>query len=253
MKTNYLLFSTLLFITFSIHAEEDSSQTKKLDETVYCEGSYSRHLQGIDINDSFILWSWTTKLVKTDPSGKVLVSVDADDHHGDLCIVNNRVFAAVNLGKFNQPTGKADSWIYEYDINTLALLKKYPVPELVHGAGGIAWKDGNFFVVGGLPKGYDENYVYEYDETFRFRGRHVLNSGYTLLGIQTITWAKGRWWFGCYGNPEVLLTADKEFNLVTKKELNAALGISFIDGVSFIGSNEKVEGKYKGKITPFEL
>lgn len=253
MKTKHFLSLFLLLIIFKTEAKEPCLLAKKLKTPVYCEGTYSGHLQGFDVSEESIFWSWTTKLVKTDFNGKLQISVDADNHHGDLCTVGERVFVAVNLGKFNQPTGQAKSWVYEYDTNSLELLNKHPVPEVVHGAGGIAWKDESFFVVGGLPKGYEENYIYEYDETFRFEGRHVLNSGYTLLGIQTITWAKDKWWFGCYGKPDVLLTADKDFSLIAKDELNAALGISFINDTPFIGSNKVVDGKYRGAISPIEL
>ncbi len=45
---------------------------------------------------------------------------------------------------------------------------------------------GKFLIVGGLPTGVDENYLYEYDESFKFRTRHVLGGGYTLMGIQTL-------------------------------------------------------------------
>lgn len=255
MKTPRFLLAFLLLIISKMDAKEKelSLQAKELDTPIYCEGAYLRHLQGFDVNTESIFWSWTDKLVKTDFKGNLQISIEADDHQGDLCIVGDRVFVAVNLGKFNQPTGQANSWVYEYDANTLELLKKHPVPEVVHGAGGIAWKDGSFFVVGGLPKGYDENYVYEYDETFRFKGRYVLNSGYTLLGIQTITWAKDKWWFGCYGKPKVLLTADKDFSLISKKEINAALGIAFINDIPFIGSNDKIDGRHRGKISPVSL
>ena len=77
-----------------------------------------------------------------------------------------------------------------------------PCPKLVHGAGGIAYHDGKFIVVGGLPDEVDENYLYEYDASFKFLRRHVLASGHTQLGIQTVAWADGSWWFGCYGTPK---------------------------------------------------
>lgn len=251
MRITFLLsFLLLVICKFDANSQEFGRHTKEEQAPVYCQGTYPKHLQGFDVGAESIFWSWTNKLVKTDFNGKLEISIDADDHHGDLCIVGEKLFVAVNLGKFNQPTGQAKSWIYEYDANSLILLNKYPVPEAVHGAGGIAWKDGSFFVVGGLPKGYDENYIYEYDETFKFKGRHVLNSGYTLLGIQTIAWARDKWWMGCYGTPEVLLTADKDFSFIAKEEFNAALGITFINDIPFVGSNELVDGKHKGKISP---
>jgi hypothetical protein len=133
------------------------------------------------------------------------------DHHGDLCHHDGKVYVAVNFGPFNQPEGAADSWVYVYDAESLEELARHPVPDVVHGAGGIAYHDGRFLVVGGLPEGVEENYAYEYDEPFRFRRRHVVPSSSTLKGIQTATFADDHWWFGCYGEPRVLLKADQDF------------------------------------------
>jgi len=216
-----------------------------------CEGTYKRHLQGICTNDrDAIYWSWTEALVKTDLHGRELKRIPAADHHGDLCFHAGKVYAAVNLGQFNLPAGKADSWVFVYDADTLAELARHRVPELVHGAGGIAHHDGKFIVVGGLPEGVSENYLYEYDEQFKFRRRHVLASGYTLLGIQTAAWADGAWWFGCYGKPPVLLRADADFKLTGKWEFDASLGVVGLpDGHLLIGQNTLTKGVgYRGRV-----
>lgn len=206
-----------------------------------CEGAYPRHLQGIATDGrAAIFWSWTDALVKTDLRGHLLAKVKADNHQGDLCFHDGKVWVAVNLGKFNEPPGKADSWVYVYDAATLELRARHAVPELVHGAGGIAERDGKFYVVGGLPPGVEENYVYEYDATFRFLKRHVVASGHTDMGIQTVTWANGSWWFGCYGTPRILLRADADFRFTGRWEFDASLGIAVLaDGRFLIGQNTK--------------
>jgi len=40
-----------------------------------------------------------------------------------------------------------------FDAADLKLLSKHKIPEVVHGAGGMAYHGGRFFVVGGLPEG----------------------------------------------------------------------------------------------------
>ena len=90
----------------------------------------------------------------------------------------------------------------------------------------MAWHDGRFIVVGGLPPGITENYICEYDEGLRFRKRHVLASGYTLMGIQSVAHTDGAWWFGCCGKPAVLLRADEQFRFAGKWEFNASVGIA---------------------------
>jgi len=200
-----------------------------------CEGTYPDHLQGVCTNERDALyWSFTTVLLKTDTDGKIEKQIDVASHHGDLCFHDGKLYVAVNLGKFNLPAGKADSWIYVYDANSLAELSRHEVQEVVHGAGGIAHHAGKFWVVGGLPIGSKENYVYEYDENLKFQKRHVLASGYTFLGIQTTTFADGHFWFGCYGSPRMLLKADENLNLVGKWPLDASLGIVPIQGGKFL-------------------
>ena len=198
--------------------------------SVACEGEYAHHLQGICVDDAAIYWSFTTTLVKTDLSGKVLKKVPVANHHGDLCFHAGRLYVAVNLGRFNDPQGNADSWVYVYDAKTLDEVARHETQQAFHGAGGTGFRDRHFFVVGGLPDGVEENYVYEYDSQFAFVRRHVIASGHTHLGIQTATFADGRWWFGCYGSPQVLLVTDANFKLLGRFDQDCSLGIAGLPG-----------------------
>lgn len=199
---------------------------KEDPETVFCDGLYRYHLQGICLGDNGgIYWSWTDRIVKTDARGKVLAEVAAPFHQGDLCLVDNRIYVAVNLGKFNRDDHTEDSWVYEFDATTLKELRKIKVPELVHGAGGIAYHKGKFMVVGGLPPGYADNHLYEYDRNFKFVKAHPIQSGYTLMGIQTIAYAHGHWWAGCYGNPVVTLKLNKELKVIARYDNDTSMGI----------------------------
>jgi hypothetical protein len=96
-----------------------ASLTAWIPQTVTCEGTYPKHLQGVCVDGEFIYWCFTTELVKTDRSGKRLKQIPVADHHGDLCLHSGRLYVAVNLGKFNDPHGNADSWVYEYNAETL--------------------------------------------------------------------------------------------------------------------------------------
>lgn len=225
---------------------------------VACEGKYSGHVQGVCLDeDCNIYWSWTTAIVKTDGRGKILKKVEAPTHQGDLCYVDGFIYVAVNLGKFNRPAGEADSWVYQYDAKTLELVNKFEVQEAVHGAGGMEYVDGHFFVVGGLPKDGDRNFVYEYDKNFKFQKRHEILSGWTKLGIQTAFFKDNHWWFGCYGDPEVMIKTNKEFGDVKVYQINVALGIAS-GGVGerefLLAKNKKDAQKmYEGKLVVKKL
>jgi len=227
----------------SVAAAERQNQT--LDD-VRCAGTYRHHLQGIctDSRDA-IFWSFTTTLVKTDRNGEVVAQVEVENHHGDLCFHDDRVYVAVNLGKFNDPAGNADSWVYVYDADDLSEVARHQTPQVFHGAGGIAYRQGRFFVVGGLPAGVEENYIYEYDEDLEFVEKHAIDSGQTHLGIQTAAFAAGHFWFGCYGNPKILLKVDSALETVERFEFDCSLGIESVGGGRFLiasGSCDKQTG-----------
>ena len=57
-----------------------------------CEGFYPMHLQGICADKEAIYWCFTTQLVKTDLSGKLLKKVPVANHHGDLCFHDGKVY-----------------------------------------------------------------------------------------------------------------------------------------------------------------
>jgi hypothetical protein len=222
------------------------------DAAVQCPGDYPGHLQGVAADDGGNLyWSFTTVLVKTDAQGRQTGRVDVPSHYGDLTWHGGKVYVAVNLGKFNQEPGAAQSWVYVHDAETFALLAKHAVPEAVHGAGGMEWHDGRFFIVGGLPSTHTANYVYEYTEAFAFVRRHVIESGQTRLGIQTVCRGRdGTWWFGCYGDPAVTLCTDDTFSLRAIYEFDCALGVARTetDGVFLIGKNRKADSRNTGSV-----
>lgn len=212
-----------------------------IPRTVTCEGTYPKHLQGVCVDDDFIYWCFTTELVKTDRSGKRLKQIPVADHHGDLCLHAGKLYVAVNLGQFNDPLGNANSWVYVYDAETLQELARHETQEVFHGAGGIGVKDDRFYVVGGLPEGVQENFIYEYDSEWKFVQKHVLKSGHTDLGIQTATFAHGQWWFGCYGKPQILLVTDPDFKMRGRYEFDCSLGIAGLPDGQLLVATGKCE------------
>lgn len=196
---------------------------------VHCEGEYPDHLQGVCRDSAgHLFWSFTTTLVKTDRTGRVLREVHVPPHHGAPCMGDRGLYVPVNRTVFNDAAKPADSWIYVYDSTTLQLLSRHRAAEVVFGAGGMAFHKDGFVVVGGLPEGYPQNRVYQYDRQLRFKSEVRLAGGTTHKGIQTAIFADGLWWFGCYGSsgePGVLLRANKDLTDVQRFRFDCSLGI----------------------------
>ena len=247
MRVLFLIISATVMMLASIHAAEPFHE-------VQCEGDYQHHLQGVCTSEDSIFWCFTSEFVKTDAEGKVLKKIAVPGHHGDLCFHDSKVYVAVNLGKFNRAPGEANSWVYVYKADDLSLLARHPVQEANHGAGGIAYHDARFIIVGGLPEGIEENYVFEYDMNFKFVKKHVLKSGYTLLGIQTAAFADGHWWFGCYD--KTLLKADESLSNVERFpfDLEGSVGLVPLSQGRFLvarggGTSDK---RYTGRLVVAE-
>ena len=78
---------------------------------VACEGTFPHHLQGICVDQQALYWSFTTRLVKTDRSGKLLKQIPVANHHVDLSYYYGKIIVYVNLGRNKDTRGNADSWV----------------------------------------------------------------------------------------------------------------------------------------------
>ena len=213
-------------------------------EELHCPGAYDGHLQGIAVDDAGNLyWSFTVALVKTDAAGALLRKATVPSHHGDLWVDCGMVYAAVNHPAANGSVVSRDSWIYAYNKDDLSLAWKKEIPEVVQGAGGLAMREGRFFVVSGrLLKPDAKNFVYEYDADCTFVKRHLLDSGHTHLGIQTMAYADGTWWFGCYGAPPETLRASEDLVFEERFDCDCSVGIAPVPGGGFyLGRDKRTE------------
>ena len=172
-------------------------------------------------------------------------------HHGDLTAVEDELYVAVELGMFNQPAGQSKPWIYLYDSDTLSLKRRKSVPQLVHGCGGIAYHEGRFLLVGGLPPTHQENYLFEYDEDLNFIQKHSLPTGYTRLGVQTIDYVDNHWWLGCYGSPDNpgVLKVNAAFELVSHATTDFSYGVAVARGGAHVFQGLCFNDRTRGKLS----
>ncbi|MBQ3342270.1 MAG: hypothetical protein IJI35_07690 [Kiritimatiellae bacterium] len=223
-----------------------------------CSGD---HLQGMATDGVSLYWGFGTEIIRSDMKGRKTGSTGrVRYHHGGPCVVDGVVYAAANHGKFNTETN-ADSWVYAYGADDLKFRARWKVPELRHGAGGIAYANGSFYVVGGLPEGYGVNFVYEYDRDFRFVARHVLKTGYTYLGIQAATFHDGLFYFGCYGRRskddpaglDCTITATPDFKTLHRWFPGSPEGIVPVGGKLAFAITPRLEDKSFGAaLYPFD-
>lgn len=221
-----LFFILAMILTASMQAK-----------SFFCEGEYKGHLQGMTTDGKSIWWSFTVAIVKTDAEGKIIAETKADNHQGDLCWHDGKIYVAVNRGAFNRETGHKD-FIYVFDADTLELLQKHPIlDEYGHGAGAIAYHDGYLWLTGGLPKGHENNIVCQYTLDLKLVKRHLIPH-YTNMGVQTINFAFGRWWFGVYDKP-AQFTTDPNFGDIKPGGSQRGLAVGFVvleDETVIIGS-----------------
>ena len=198
----------------------------KYGSRIVCSGEYSGHLQGIATDGEAIYWSFTRELVKTDLRGRIIIRRRIPRHGGDPCWYAGKLYLPVCESGFNRrlaPGTVSRNHIYVFDAD-LRILAKHHIPEGEFGAGGIAARDGHFFVVGGRPKGMRGNTVYEYDGDFKLVRRHELAFD-SYKGIQTINFAFGKWYFGCYGTDRMTIETDAEFRVTRRLRPGVAVGM----------------------------
>lgn len=59
------------------------------------------------------------------------------------------------------------------------------------------------------------------------------------------TFAHDRWWFGCYGDPKIMLVTDTDFQMKDRYEIVCSLGIEGLTGGRLLlgsGQYEKDKG-----------
>ena len=205
MKHLFILFWVFPIVALSAAVPVGIQQMIRNGD-IKCEGSWSGHLQGVAFDGKDKLyWVFNRHLVQTGTNGKLLNATmlkreeGKADHGGSPCYANGFIYVPYCGSGFNKELkGKPSyNFVQVYDEKDLSLVKSYSIPDVVYGAGAIAFADGNFFVTGGRPANMPGNTVYEYSPEFKLLKKHHLEFN-SHLGIQSMTFDGKNFWFGCY-------------------------------------------------------
>lgn len=210
----------------AVWGAEEAPLRLKYGTRIVCPGEYPGHLQGLATGGGAIYWVFSRHIVKTDLAGRVLAKVAVPHHAGGPCWHDGKLYVPICGSGFNRklkPGAVTKNCVDVFDAE-LKPLKRYPVPELEYGAGGIAVRDGHFFVVGGRPRDLPGNTVYEYDGDFKPLRNHEVDFD-SNKGIQTIVFAFGKWYFGCYGTKGLAIETDENFRFTRKVRPNTVFGM----------------------------
>ena len=217
-------------------------------------GNFRGHLQGIDIDNGKMYFSQTFNLIRTDANGNIERVVDAEYHHGDICIADGKLYCAVNKGKFNQDPKKnlAKNFVYVYNLD-LICLDIIPINNMPEGLGAIEYHNGKFYLGGGCYKEEKTFKIFQFSKDFKFEKTYEIPVGNSLLGVQTLARAHGKFWLGCYtikGDKFHLWEADDNFNIIRKHKKDGDVGIAEVNqsnATLMIGVNGAIDKKYHEK------
>lgn len=237
-----------LFAATELSGAETGPAALKYGSRIVCPGEYRGHLQGIAVGGKSIYWGFSHDLVRTGFDGRILAKRAVPYHSGDPCWHEGRLYVPVCLSGFNRKLkagAVSKNYVYIFDAD-LKLLDKRHIPEVEFGAGGIAVRNGRFFVVGGRPDGLPGNTIYEYDADFKLLARHEANFD-SAKGIQTVNYASGKWYFGCYGTRGLTVETDEEFRVTRRLRPGGSIGLAILPGGKvLVGELVKVGSHKRG-------
>ena len=194
-------------------------------DEIRCQGEYEGHVQGIATDGKSLYWSFTGMVVRTDLGGKVLAKCDLPMHGGDPCFAEGRLYVPAGSRFSQEPKKKykPENFVLVF-TPALKRVNTIPLANYKYGAGGMAYRNGHFFIVGGRPGGKGGNTIHEYDGNFKLLRSHEINFN-SASGIQTINFTpEGRCLIGCYGVGNFATELDGKWRVARRPRPGTAVG-----------------------------
>ena len=141
--------------------------------------------QGVATDGKHVYVQNTQQLFKYQLDGTLVkAGPKLELHHGGIVYVNGRVYAAVSGC---EPTGSTQHHVHVYDPKSLALIEQHDLgPRFTVCAGGIAYREGHFFVAESFFDDEHLDRVVEFDSSFRHIKTHAIDfkSPFGIQGLE---------------------------------------------------------------------
>jgi len=186
---NLILLCLMFFTTSCTYKEVYNTYEQDINPALgnfTIDAEHSSHIQGAVNNEkeNLIYTSFSTKVVVYDYYGiKQKESQNFEGYHiGSPTIYKNKI-VSVHSDTFDVLNNTSKVIFFNDD---LSINREIPLPEISYGAGAILFFKDNFFIAGGIDSNLNYNVIYQYDIYFNLISTHIINSGTTRQGIQTL-------------------------------------------------------------------
>ena len=185
----------------------------------------SGHIQGICVSDEALYFSHQKGIFKVDWSGKVIKHVNTENHTGDICYYNGRVYSAIAC---YDPKLRGRGAIQEFSSD-LEALRRYDLPFPIDG---ITQMNGFFYFGVGPnpPRAHRGNRLGKIAADFSGEITFLkIDHGYdTRFGCQAITSYGDLLFISFYGAKTPMESAvfDKDGKLVKVLKFSASKGFA---------------------------
>lgn len=245
---NRILFFAAMIFSCAVFAEVPELKLPESVKITYGKNRPSGHIQGVATDGKYIYLSYSGNILKSDWQGNIIKFIKTPrfdgledpkndiaalkkkfniriHHSGDCCFHDGKLYVAYCGSGFNRryESGWSYNYVYVFDTD-LNFIRRHHVPDMVHGAGGITFANGRFYLVGGRPAGVTGNTLYEYDSSFKLLKKHQLKFN-SDKGIQTISWDGEHFWIGCYKTGDFAFLVDKDFKVTSVAKAPIATGV----------------------------
>ena len=187
----------------------------------------SGHIQGICASDEALYFSHQKGIFKLDWTGKVLKHVTTENHTGDLCFYNGKIYSAIAC---YEPERRGRGAIQEFSED-LEALRRYDLPFPIDG---ITVLNGFFYFGAGPnpPKAHRGNRLAKLAADFSGKISFVnIDHGYnTKWGCQAVTSAGNLLFISFYGSGTPMATAvfDENGKTVNVLKFSANKGLTVL-------------------------